>query len=230
MRVLYYGSDTYVRRFVQAAVELPLQDVIFRCETDIAAATALLESSYWEIVVLDCRDMAPDEVPSFVRTFRKASKYVGILTLAGPRATTLDQIVALRAGADDWLVVPLPQAELTERCRTLVRRVSRFEPGDSVYSLGGLTLDASEHTLTGPRGSVTLTCNETLLLACLLRQPNRSVDRLELLRAMTDGGFAVEREQLKVGVYRVRQKLAQVGIRKSAIENRRGLGYRVRLP
>ncbi|MBN1857552.1 MAG: response regulator transcription factor [Dehalococcoidia bacterium] len=228
-RILYCGSDSYVRRFIQAALEITSPQLVVLQEADKQTATDLVSSSTWTLIVLDCRETDSDAAPHLIRTFREAAPLTALMVLARNGAAILEEVMALRAGADDWLVFPCPQEELAERCRALIRRVSRPATLEQVRDYGPFSLDESMRELTGPDGTVSLTCTETRLLACLLCQPDQCILSAGLLSAVWNTGTALGRDQVKVGVYRLRHKLSQAGIPASIVESHRGLGYRINL-
>lgn len=230
MRILYHGTDEYAFRFIRAALE-PVYDPLF-VQISEAQDTTLrfVESTKWDLVVVDSRDSQADNTPVLVSSVRTVAAQSPLIVFARHGASVLDEIVALRSGADDWVGFPMAQAEFAARCNALLRRVSRLDPVDIVRAQGELWFNESLHQIVGPSGTVTVTCTEARLLACLMRHPGRYVSSAELLRAVWDSGPAIGKEQVKVGIYRLRQKLLLAGIDGSAIEHHRGAGYRVNLP
>lgn len=227
MRVLYCGSDQYTRRFLRAALDSNWPQIELLQAEDVVEAKALLESCVCQLLVMDCRGTDPDRVSDVVRTVRTVSPGSAILILACPGAATLDEIVALRAGADDWLVFPLPLEELAARCDVLLRRIGGVEPSDRVFHCEQMKFEELAHRVAGPRGTVELTWLETRLLACLVSHAGRCVAPADLLGAVWDSGPGGGANQVKVGVYRLRRKLKSAGIPPSTIENQKRYGYRL---
>ena len=229
-RVLYHGTDTYACRFVHAALEVTCDSLVVGSSRALQTTTGYLQSARWDLLVIDGRNDESDAMPVLIRSVRRVAELVPLVVFAPHGASVLDEILALRAGADDWVIFPLPQAEFAARCTALLRRISRPEPISKVESHGNLTFDELLHELTGPDATVSLTCTEARMLGCLLRRHGRYVSIAELLGEVWNSGPAVGKEQVKVGVYRLRQKLILAGIDGSVIEHHRGMGYRVNVP
>jgi DNA-binding response OmpR family regulator len=230
LRVLYHGTDVYACRFIHASLELTCDSLLVESSGVVQTTTEYLESARWDLLVIDGRNDESDATPVLVRSLRQVAELVPLFVFAPHGASVLDEILALRAGADDWVIFPLPQAQFAARCNALLRRVARPDSISKLETHGSLKFDESLHELTGPHDTLSLTCTEARILACLLRRQGRYVSIAELLGEVWDSGPAVGRERVKVGVYRLRQKLLLAGIDSSVIEYHRGMGYRVNLP
>jgi DNA-binding response OmpR family regulator len=170
-----------------------------------------------DVVVLDW--MLPDTSGIAwlrrLRAGRDAAKPVLMLTA---RASEIDRVEGLDAGADDYLVKPFGAAELVARVRALLRRV---HPPDRI-SVGALVIDLEGARVSVAGASLPLTRREFELLACLARHPGRVFTRNELLDRVWGEDF--------VGTDRtVDQHVAQLRARLGAerIETVRGRGYRL---
>jgi DNA-binding response OmpR family regulator len=108
-----------------------------------------------------------------------------ILVLTG-RDTVDDRILGLELGADDYMVKPFEPREVVARVNTILRRLERSggarKGTHKSARFGDWKFEESCNRLTGPGGrEVELSVAETRLLATLLRQPNRILDRAALL-------------------------------------------------
>ena len=211
--VLVVEDDATVRSLVAFHLSRSGFDVLEA--VDAASAQPLLERA--DAVVLD--RMLPDvSGVTFLRRLRAgASSALPVLMLTA-RASEVDRVEGLEAGADDYLVKPFSAAELVARVRALLRRVNpvrRFQVGRLVVDL-----DAARVTL-GP-DELRLTRREFELLAYLAAHPERVFTRTELLDRVWGEDF--------VGTERtVDQHVAQLRSRLGAerIETVRGRGYRL---
>jgi DNA-binding response OmpR family regulator len=134
------------------------------------------------------------------------------------RASEVDRVDGLDAGADDYLVKPFSAAELVARVRALLRR-TRPSPRLSVGSMS-IDLDAARASVAGEE--VPLTRREFALLAFLAGHAGRVFSRTELLDRVWGEDF--------IGTERtVDQHVAQLRARVGAgrIETVRGRGYRL---
>lgn len=182
---------------------------------DAASAWPLLERA--DAVVLDW--MLPDlSGVGWLRRLRASAQASTPVLMLTARASEVDRVEGLEAGADDYLVKPFSAAELVARVRALLRRVHpirRLEVGRLAVDL-----DAARVTVAGE--VVALTRREFELVAFLAGHPERVFTRGELLDRVWGEDF--------VGTERtVDQHVAQVRARLGAarIETVRGRGYRL---
>jgi DNA-binding response OmpR family regulator len=108
-----------------------------------------------------------------------------ILILTG-RQSVDDRILGLELGADDYMVKPFEPREVVARVNTILRRLERASeprkgaPKSALF--GGWKFEESSNRLTGPGNrEVELSVAEARLLATMLRQPNRILNRAALL-------------------------------------------------
>jgi DNA-binding response OmpR family regulator len=131
-----------------------------------------------------------------------------ILILTG-RDSVDDRILGLELGADDYMVKPFEAREVVARVNTILRRLERgSEPRKDTHKaarFSGWTFEESCNRLTGPGGrDVELSVAEARLLATLLRQPNRILDRAALLG---DGDREPLDRSIDARISRLRRKL-----------------------
>jgi DNA-binding response OmpR family regulator len=131
-----------------------------------------------------------------------------------------DRVMALDAGADDYLVKPFGLAELQARIRAVLRRV---KPGGDVVRHGPLTVDTRTHRVTVDGQEVSLTPKEFDILDCLTADPGRVVSRQEILETAWDAHWYGPTKVLDVHVASLRRKLGVPGL----IETVYGRGFRL---
>jgi DNA-binding response OmpR family regulator len=131
-----------------------------------------------------------------------------------------DRVMALDAGADDYLVKPFGLAELQARIRAVLRRV---RPGGDVVRHGALVVDIRTHRVTVSGAEVLLTPKEFDILECLAADPGRVVTRQEILETAWDAHWYGPTKVLDVHVASLRRKLGAPGL----IETVYGLGFRL---
>jgi DNA-binding response OmpR family regulator len=149
-----------------------------------------------------------------------------ILVLTG-RHNVNDRIVGLELGADDYMVKPFEPREVVARVNTILRRLERSgEPRKGVHKcarFGGWTFEESCNRLTGPgRREIELSVAEARLLATLLRQPNRILNRAALL---SDGDREPLDRSIDARISRLRRKLHADGDGQELIKTVYGAGY-----
>ena len=131
-----------------------------------------------------------------------------------------DRVMALDAGADDYLVKPFGLAELQARIRAVLRRV---RPGGDVVRHGPLTVDIRTHRVTVSGSEVFLTPKEFDILECLAGDPGRVVTRQEILETAWDSHWYGPTKVLDVHMASLRRKLVIPGL----IETVYGRGFRL---
>lgn len=167
------------------------------------------------------------------REIRKVSD-VPILMLTA-RGETLDKIVGLELGADDYISKPFEPKELVARAKAVLRRVDpnashlhlkenseadQVVHGDLVINKGSYTVDFSGQRLSMPPKELEL----LFFLAC---HPNRVFTREQLLGQVWGYDFYGESRTVDVHIKRVREKLDDVGPHPSwDIKTVWGVGYK----
>jgi two-component system, OmpR family, KDP operon response regulator KdpE len=196
--------------------------------TDVAAcgqaglAAASLRPPALVVVDLRLPDMTGLEV---IRDLRRWSR-APIIVLAGSNDVT-DKVLALDAGADDYLAKPFDVPELVARMRAAWRRADRAASASRVR-VGTWTVDLAQQTVTGPAGAVKLTRTEWQLLEVLLRRPGRVVSQNELLTEVSARSHAPDSSYLRVHMMHLRQKLEPDPARPRHLITEPGMGYRFR--
>jgi DNA-binding response OmpR family regulator len=181
-----------------------------------------------DLVILDLMLPGEDGL-SLARQLREESE-VGIIILTG-RGETVDRIIGLEMGADDYLPKPFHLRELLARVKSVLRRVSsrtqeKQPPARSKARFAGWNLDLSTRELKSPAGSeVRLTTGEFDLLAAFVNNANQVLSRdrlLDLARNREAGPFD---RTIDVQVGRLRRKLEDDPQRPTIIKTVRGTGY-----
>jgi two-component system, OmpR family, response regulator len=187
-----------------------------------------LAQSPVDLVILDLMLPGEDGL-TLARSLREESD-VGIIMLTG-RGETVDRIIGLEMGADDYLPKPFHLRELLARVKTVLRRAStraaeRAPTPRSKVRFAGWDLDLAARTLYSPSGKeVPLTTGEFDLLAAFVNNANQVLTRdrlLDLARNREAGPFD---RTIDVQVGRLRRKLEDDPQRPSKIKTVRGSGY-----
>lgn len=154
--------------------------------------------------------------------------YVLMLTA---RAEEVDMLVGLAVGADGYMVKPFSPRELTARVQTMLRRARPAPPPESDGArrqrLGGLEIDAAAREVRVEGRVVTVTRTEFELLAMLVSQPGRVIQRETLLREVWQNDWEGSVRLVEVHMSNLRRKLAAAGLVNPDIRTVRGVGYRL---
>jgi len=200
----------------------------FRVSTaqDGAGMRRILGQSPADLVILDL--MLPGEDGLTLARSLRSQSAIGIIILTG-RGETVDRIIGLEMGADDYLPKPFHLRELLARVKSVLRRVRSGEapqPARSRARFAGWSLDLSSRELTAPSGEVVrLTTGEFDLLAAFVSNANQVLSRdrlLDLARNREAGPFD---RTIDVQVGRLRRKLEDDPQNPTLIKTVRGSGY-----
>jgi DNA-binding response OmpR family regulator len=170
-----------------------------------------------DVILLDLGLPDVDGV-EICRQLRERSGVAIIVVTA--RGEEPERVLALDAGADDYLVKPFGLAELLARIRAVLRRV---RPGGEVLRHGPLTVDVRTGKVSVSGREVALTPKEFDILECLATDPGRVVSRQEILESAWDAHWYGPTKVLDVHVAALRRKLDVPGL----IETVYGRGFRL---
>jgi DNA-binding response OmpR family regulator len=170
-----------------------------------------------DVMLLDLELPDADGVQICRQIRARSNTAIIVVTAHGEEA---DRVLALDAGADDYLVKPFGLAELQARIRAVLRRV---RPGGEVIRHGPLTVDLRTHKVTVAGTEVALTPKEFDILECLAGDPGRVFSRQEILESAWDSHWYGPTKVLDVHVAALRRKLGNPGL----IETVYGRGFRL---
>ena len=178
------------------------------------------------LVLLDI--MLPEEDGlSILRKLRAdpATQAVPVMMLTA-KSTEYDTVIALDAGADDYVQKPFRMMELLSRIRALLRRTERSGGGSppTEYRLGGLYVSPSRHVVQVDGADISLTLKEFELLCLLLENKGIVLTRDQILEKVWEDAMGRETRTVDVHIRTLRQKLGRMG---GIIETIRGVGYKV---
>ena len=155
----------------------------------------------------------------------------GPVIVVSGRGESVERVVGLELGADDYVTKPFELRELLARIRSVLRRTSTQASPVTASSIGGfrfdgLHLDPLARRLTDRDGrEVALTAGEFELLQAMLERPNQVLTRDDLMNCMhgRDAGPFDRAIDVKVG--RLRRKIERDASRPRVIQSVRGAGY-----
>ncbi len=159
------------------------------------------------------------------RTLRGRRNVVPIIMLTA-LDTEADAVQGLEAGADDYVTKPFGLAELRSRVRAVLRRSGPRPIGREILTVGPVTLDRSHREVSAYGETVRLTFSEFELLARLLSEPGRLMNRQELLRAIWGDSAYRDPRAIDVHIRHLREKLEEKPEEPKLIMTVRGAGYR----
>jgi two-component system response regulator MtrA len=140
------------------------------------------------------------------------------------KSDTVDVVVGLESGADDYIVKPFKPKELVARIRARIRRNDEAPP--QVLVVGDLEIDVTGHTVKRGDETLSLTPLEFDLLVCLARKPWQVFTREVLLQEVWGYRHAADTRLVNVHVQRLRAKVERDPERPDIVLTVRGVGYK----
>lgn len=221
--IVLVDDDARLREIVGMALEG--EGYRFRGAESAGEADRLLEAERPDLLILDV--MLPDKDGfELCREIRKEHP-VPILMLTA-KTDTVDVVVGLESGADDYVTKPFVTKELVARIRALLRRSrSPDRPEDSKVMAGNLEIVPEAATVTKDGRPVHLTKTEFKLLATMAARPNHVFTREVLLQQVWEYDYFGDSRLVDVHIRRLRSKIEDDPHDPRIVQTVRGLGYKV---
>jgi len=188
---------------------------------DGAEALAAFRDSKPDLVLLDLMLPGRDGI-DVCRAIRAESGTPIVMLTA--KSDTVDVVVGLESGADDYVVKPFKPKELVARIRARIRRNDDAPP--QVLLVGDLEIDVTGHTVKRGGEVLSLTPLEFDLLVCLARKPGQVFTREVLLQEVWGYRHAADTRLVNVHVQRLRAKVERDPERPDIVLTVRGVGYK----
>jgi DNA-binding response OmpR family regulator len=223
-RVLVVEDDADLREVMAGALSADGHAVIAAADGD--AALDALAAQRFDLVLLDIAlGTGPDGV-EVCRRLRRAGDDAHVVAVTA-RDGEADVVLALEAGADDYVAKPVGIVELRSRVRAVLRRVQRNGAPRAVLEHGALRVDADARRAAVGGTELALTYSEFEVLHALMRAHGRLQSRQQLLDAIFGGHEFRDPRAIDVHVHHLREKVAAAGGDPHAIVTVRGAGYRI---
>ena len=158
------------------------------------------------------------------RDIRQAGMATPILILTA-RNQTIDKVVGLKLGADDYVTKPFESAELIARIEVLLRRVP-IQTGQGVHEFGTIHVDVRRSEVTRAGKPVYLTGREFQLLRYFIERAGTTIPRRELLQSVWGYEADTLTRTVDTHVASLRQKLEENSKRPELIVTVAGVGYK----
>jgi len=174
-----------------------------------------------DVVLLDL--MLPGKDGVDVCREIRAESGIPIIMLTA-KSDTVDVVVGLESGADDYVVKPFKPKELVARIRARLRKFEDDAPEN--LEIGDLHIDVAGHTVQRGVEQVSLTPLEFDLLVCLARKPWQVFTREVLLEQVWGYRHAADTRLVNVHVQRLRSKVEADPENPEIVLTVRGVGYK----
>ena len=223
-RVLLVEDDPSIREIT----ELGLRNAGFKVTSSGDGREALLHfrQEPFELVILDLMLPTLDGY-EVCREIRKQSR-VPIVMLSA-KSDTVDVVVGLELGADDYVTKPFEMPELVARARAALRRAAAA-PSDPVIAVDDLEIDPGGFRARKHGEDLQLTATEFKLLHELAARPGQVFTRELLLERVWNYEYLGDSRLVDVAVQRLRAKIEDDPKEPKLIRTVRGVGYRFERP
>jgi len=158
----------------------------------------------------------------------RAESGVPIVMLTA-KGDTLDVVLGLESGADDYIVKPFKPKELVARLRARLRRGTDTDEPE-LLRIGDVTIDVPGHSVTRDGEPIALTPLEFDLLVALARKPRQVFAREVLLEQVWGYRHAADTRLVNVHVQRLRAKVERDPEHPEVVLTVRGVGYKAGPP
>jgi len=173
---------------------------------DVAEALTLVRNGYPDLIVLDIDKAGVRELEA-CRAIRNAVSRLPILMLTVLDSED-DKVLALDAGADDYITKPFQLRELTARLRSAVRRRNAQDADrDKPIRLGQIELDPVKYRVQKAGRSIHLTPKEFEMLHYLMIHAGEPIPHARLLKSVWGPEYGNELEYLRTFVRQLRKKI-----------------------
>ena len=222
-RVLVVDDDIALSEMLGIVLRAEGFDPVF-CG-DGARAVQAFRDSRPDLVLLDL--MLPGRDGIDVCRAIRAESGVPIVMLTA-KADTVDVVVGLESGADDYVVKPFKPKELVARLRARLR--TREEDAPEQLEIGDLMIDVAGHSVRRDGQPIALTPLEFDLLVALARKPWQVFTREVLLQDVWGYRHAADTRLVNVHVQRLRSKIELDPEHPEIVVTVRGVGYKAGPP
>jgi len=220
-KILLVEDDEVIRMALVDRLESESYRTEFAKDGDEGFRKAVQDS--FDLVILDI--MLPRKNGFDVcRDIRMAGVVVPILMLTA-RGQTIDKVLGLKIGADDYLTKPFDAMELLARIEALLRR-AKTPAGGSVHEFGALHIDLRGTSVKRNGKVVPLSAREFQLLRYFVEHRGMTLSRDLLLKEVWSYSAEAFTRTVDVHVASLRQKIEENTKRPSLILTVPGLGYK----
>jgi len=222
LRVLVVDDERAIRRYLHAA--LNSQGYTVYEASGGKEALNLVVADRPDLIILDLGlpDLDGVEVTRQLREWT----HIPIIILS-VREQETDKIMALDAGADDYLTKPFSSGELMARMRAALRHTLQTTSAP-IFETDNLKVDLTRRLVSVGNEDISLTPTEYDLLRILVQNAGRVITHRQLLRQVWGSAYENEAHLLRVNMSNLRRKIEPDPTRPRYIITEPGVGYRLR--
>ena len=219
--ILIVDDDSDLRGALAEQLELHEDFAALQAE-NAAEGLKLAREKQIDLIILDV-DLPDMDGREACKLLRGSGVRTPIVMLTA-KTDTLDVVLGLESGADDYVLKPFKPQELIARVRARLRRGD--EPDQERLTIGDLTIDVAGHSVKRGSQTLGLTPLEFDLLVALARKPWQVFTREVLLEQVWGYRHAGDTRLVNVHVQRLRSKVEIDPERPEIVVTVRGVGYK----
>ena len=192
-------------------------------------ALEIAEKNDIHLVLMDIMMPGIDGIAVTARLREKSNVPILLLTA---KSESGDKVLGLNVGADDYITKPFDPAEVVARVRSHLRRYTKLgaKPAEEKakrYTVGPITLDEEEKSVTVDGESVTLTPIEYNILHLLIQHPGRIYSSAQIYELVWNETPLGTENSVSVHIRHLRQKLEINPSEPRYLKVVWGLGYKL---
>ena len=219
-KILVVDDEPSLRDLVELVLKREKYEVA--TAADGKTALAMAEAFKPDLILLDI--MLPDMSGHQVCKQLNTNKRIPTIMVTA-RHETIDKVLGLELGADDYVTKPFEIMELLARIRALLRRANKEEEAESITHLE-LKLDIANMAVYKNEEEIVLTAKEYQLLELMARNMRKTFSRDELLQKVWGYDYMGDSRVVDICIARLRKKIEDDSGSPAHIVTVFGLGYR----
>lgn len=190
---------------------------------DGAGALRIVGQERLDLVVLDV--MLPKT--SGFEVLKKIRQQTDVpVVMLTAKSQSVDKVVGLELGADDYITKPFDTKEFLARIRAILRRLRQQNGQERILKLGPLELDPEGYTVARDGEPLELTPTEFKILALLIRRPGQAFTRAQISDAVSTSSHYLASRYIDVHISRLRHKVEGDPSKPKIIQTVPSVGYR----
>jgi len=193
-------------------------------ETEIAYSAEEALKKPLEDFNLILLDVMMGEMSGFKMTMkiRRELKLTTPIIFMTAKTTENDILTGFNVGADDYISKPFSIKEMIARIKAVLKRGISTTGSASVFEIDELKIDAESKTITIKKSPVNLTRKEFEILALLIQNEGKYIERTKILDRIWRDDVIVTERNVDVNIARLRKK---IGVYGNCIKGKSGYGY-----
>jgi len=200
-RILVVDDDLHIAELIK--LYLQKEDFEVAVAYDGGQGVELFKTFEPKIVLLDIMLPVMDGW-QVCKEIRKIDNTPIIMLTA--KGETIDKVLGLERGADDYIVKPFEPKELIARVKAILRRANVSEDSKQVYTYNNLTVNITDYSVTYCGEAIDMPPKEIELLYFLASHPNKVYTREQLLEHVWGFEYFGDSRTVDVHIKRIREK------------------------